>query len=254
MKCIPMAALLVSSALVSSGAAAAVDSADEISNGDLEVSFTPYLWMPAIDGDVGIPRNDDEVEVDRSFSDILGNLNFAFMGTLDANYRRFVVHADTIYLNLGVDVERVDSTIFNEGQMDAKLLIATGALGYRVLDRGPMFVDIYAGGRLVSLDVDLSLQGPLQTREASVSPSNVSPLIGGKARFPISDHWAIALQGDVGFDSDVKWQLAGTVQYELGDHWRAGVGYRHLALHHDTDDSEFDIAFSGPLVAVTYIF
>jgi hypothetical protein len=235
------------------GLAADEPDANEGSN-DVHVSFTPYLWMAGIKGDVGIPRNQDEVEVDRSFGDILGDLKFAFMGTVDADYHRIVAHVDTIYLNLGADVERVDSLIFTEGEFDAKLLIVTGALGYRVVDRGPMFLDVYAGGRLVSLDVDLALEGPLQTREASASPSNVSPLIGGKARFPLSDRWALALQGDIGFDSDVKWQLAATVQYQLGEHWRAGVGYRHLSLHHDTEDSELDIAFSGPLVAFTYIF
>jgi hypothetical protein len=221
---------------------------------DVEVAFTPYLWLAGIKGDIAIPRNDSEAEVDKSFGDILGDLKFAFMGTLDVKYRRFIVHTDLIYMNLGADIERADSLIFTEGEVDFKQTIATGAIGYRVVDRGPMFVDLYAGGRLVSLDVDLSLEGPLQTREASASPSNVSPLIGSKARFPLSDSWALAVQGDIGFDSDVKWQLAGTVQYQLGEHWRAGVGYRHLALHHDKDESEFDIAFSGPLVAFTYIF
>jgi hypothetical protein len=223
-------------------------------NREWEVAFTPYLWLAGIKGDIAIPRNDSEAEVDKSFGDILGDLKFAFMGTLDVKYRRFIVHTDLIYLNLGADIERVDSLIFTEGDADMKQTIATGAIGYRVVDRGPMYVDLYAGGRLVSLDVDLSLEGPLQTREANASPSNVSPLIGGRARFPLSDRWALALQGDIGFDSDVKWQLAGTVQYQLGDHWRAGVGYRHLQLHHDTDESEFDIAFSGPLMAFTYIF
>lgn len=221
---------------------------------NVEVIFTPYLWMAGINGNIGIPRNDDEVDVDRSFSDILGDLNFAFMGTLDVNYNRFIVHLDTIYLNLDAKVDRVDSLIFTEGEVGAKLLITTGALGYRVVDRGPMFVDLYAGARLVSLDIDLSLEGPLQTREASVSPSNVSPLIGAKARLPLSNRWALALQGDIGFDSDVKWELAGTVQYQLGKHWRAGVGYRHLSLHHDKEESEIDIAFSGPLIAFSYIF
>lgn len=239
--------------LVNAGLASS-EAATGNSDDRLNVSFTPYLWLAGIKGDVGIPRNNDEVEVDRSFGDILGDLKFAFMGTLDADYRRFVFHTDIIYMNLGADVERVDSLVFTQGEFDAKLLIATGAIGYRVIDKGPMFVDLYAGGRLASLDVDLALEGPLQTREASASPSNVSPLVGGKARFPLGDRWALALQGDIGFDSDVKWQLAGTVQYQLGNHWRAGVGYRHLALHHDKEDAEFDLAFSGPLVAFTYIF
>lgn len=233
---------------------AADEPGSEDSSDDLHVSITPYLWIAGVKGDVGIPRGEEEVDVDRSFADILGDLKFAFMGTLDADYRRFVLHTDIIYLSLGADVERPDSLIFTEGEFDAKLLIATGALGYRVIDRGPMYVDLYAGGRLVSLDVDLSLEGPLQTREASASPSNISPLVGGKARFPLSDRWAIGLQGDIGFDSDVKWQVAGTVQYQLSNHWRAGLGYRHLQLHHDKDDAELDIAFSGPLLAFTYIF
>jgi hypothetical protein len=222
--------------------------------GDVEVAFTPYLWMAGINGDIAIPRNDSEADVDRSFGDILGDLKFAFMGTLDVKYRRLIVHTDLIYMNLGADIKRVDSLIFTEGEFDYKQTIATGAIGYRVVDRGPMFIDLYAGGRLISLDVDLALEGPLQTREANASPSNVSPLVGGKARFPLSDRWALALQGDIGFDSDVKWQLAGSIQYELGKHWRAGVGYRHLQLHHDSDDSEFDISFSGPLIAFTYLF
>jgi hypothetical protein len=221
---------------------------------DWEVAFTPYLWLAGIKGDIAIPRNDSEAEVDRSFGDILGDLKFALMGTLDVRYRRFIVHTDLIYMNLGADIKRPDSLIFTEGEVDYKQTVATGAIGYRVVDQGPMFVDLYAGARLVSLDVDLLLEGPLQTRETNASPSNVSPLIGGKGRFPLSDRWALALQGDIGFDSDVKWQLAGSVQYQLGDHWRAGVGYRHLQLHHDADESEFDIAFSGPLVAFTYIF
>jgi hypothetical protein len=252
---LPMEAAATTSFSTVAGADLAFDEpASDSEADDLHISFTPYLWLAGIKGDIGIPRNNDEVEVDRSFGDILGDLKFAFMGTLDADYRRFVMHVDTMYMSLGADVDRVDSAIFNEGEFDAKILIATGALGYRVVDRGPMFVDLYAGGRLVSLDVDLSLVGPLQTREASVSPSNVSPIIGAKARFPLSDRWALALQGDLGFDSDVKWELAGTVQYQLGNHWRMGAGYRHLQLHHDKEDSELDIAFSGPLVAFTYIF
>jgi opacity protein-like surface antigen len=219
-----------------------------------DVAFTPYVWLAGIKGNIAIPRNDSEADVDKSFADILGDLKFAFMGTLDVEYRRFIVHTDLVFLSLGANVERVDSLVFTEGEVDAKTLLATAAIGYRVVDQGPMYVDLYAGGRLVSLDVDLSLTGPLQTRKASASPSNVSPLIGGKARFPLGERWGLALQGDIGFDSDVKWQLAGTVQYQLGDHWRMGAGYRHLQLHHDKEDAEFDIAFSGPIVAFTYIF
>lgn len=232
----------------------AEDSAKSYDDDDVDVSFTPYLWVAGINGNISIPRNDSEADIDKSFADILSDLKFAVMGTVDVNYHRVVVHTDLIYLNVSTDVEPREGVIFTEGKTDAKLTVATAAIGYRVVDNGPMFVDLYAGGRLVALDVDLELTGPLQTRERSASPSNISPLVGGIVRVPVSDRWALALRGNLGFDSDIKWELAGTVQYRLGDHWQLGLGYRHLALHHDKDEAEFDIALSGPLIAFTYKF
>lgn len=232
----------------------AEDPAKSYDDDDVDVSFTPYLWVAGINGNISIPRNDSEADIDKSFADILSDLKFAVMGTVDVNYHRVVVHTDLIYLNVSTDVEPREGAIFTEGKTDAKLTVATAAIGYRVVDNGPMFVDLYAGGRLVALDVDLELTGPLQTRERSASPSNISPLVGGIVRLPVSDRWALALRGNLGFDSDIKWELAGTVQYRLGDHWQLGLGYRHLALHHDKDEAEFDIALSGPLIAFTYKF
>jgi hypothetical protein len=52
-----------------------------------EIRLTPYLWVAGTDGEIGIPRGDSEVEVGKSFADILGSLNFAFMGTLDVRSR-----------------------------------------------------------------------------------------------------------------------------------------------------------------------
>ena len=236
----------------------AIGSADdaqaEHADGDWNVSFTPYLWVAGIKGDIGIPRDDGNVEIDKSFADILGNLKFAFMGALDVEHNRFVGIGDILYLNIGAEAESVDSPIFFEGEADAKLLMATAALGYRVVDQGPMFVDLFVGGRLVSLDVDLELTGPLQTRRRSASPSNISPLVGGRVRVPLGGRFALALYTDVGFDSEFKWQAIGTVQYDLGRHWRLIGGYRHLALHHNENDFEFDTALSGPIIGVSYKF
>ena len=238
----------------SSASVASMDAAPDES-GDWNVAFTPYLWVAGMNGDIGLPRG-DEVEVDKSFADILGDLKFAFMGALDVEHDRFVFLGDLIYLHVGAEVESIQAPGFIEGKVDSATLVSTAALGYRIVDNGPMFVDLFAGGRIVALDVETELTGPLQTRERDASKTTVAPLFGGRVRVPLGDKWGLLLYGDAGgfAASDVKWQLVGTVQRDLGKHWRLVAGYRHLQLHHDKEDLEFDVALSGPILGFTYRF
>lgn len=250
------AAVVTATEMAASASAAALSSEPaQDESGDWNVAFTPYLWVAGISGDIGLPRG-DEVEVDKSFADILGDLKFAFMGALDVEHDRFVFLGDVIYLSLGVDVESIQAPGFIEGKVDSKTLVSTAAIGYRVVDNGPMFVDLFAGGRLVSLDIETELTGPLQTRQRDASNTTIAPLFGGRVRVPLGDKWGLLLYGDAGgfAASDVKWQLVGTVQRDLGRHWRLVAGYRHMQLHHDKDELEFDVALSGPIIGFSYRF
>ena len=243
-------------------AAAASIAVDEPSAGstgdDWNVSFTPYLWVAGTKGNIAIPRGSgDGVEIDKSFADILGNLNFAFMGALDIEHNRFVAIGDIMYLSVSAKAEGIQNPAFLTGKVDASVFVGTTMLGYRVVDKGPLFVDLLVGGRLTSIDVDLKLEGPLQTRRASASPSNVTPLIGGRVRFPLGEKWGLALYTDVGslFDNaDVKWQVVGTVQRDLGKHWRMAAGYRYMSINHTKNDMDFDVSLSGPILGFTYKF
>lgn len=221
------------------------------------VAFTPYLWVAGTKGNIGIPRNaGEDVEIDKSFADVLGNLNFAFMGALDVEHKRLVLLSDLMYLSVSAKAEGIQDPAFFEGKVDASVLVATAAVGYRVVDKGDGYLDLFAGGRLVSIDVDVELEGPLQTRRVGASPSNLAPVIGARARIPFGDKWGLALFADAAglVDSDVKWQLVGTIQRDLGSHWRLAAGYRHMKIHHDTNRLDFDVSLSGPIVGVTYKF
>ena len=61
------------------------------------VRLTPYLWGSGFKGRVGI--GDRSADVDASFTDILGELNFGFMGSLEADRDKFVTVTD---LTVGV--------------------------------------------------------------------------------------------------------------------------------------------------------
>ncbi len=236
---------------VSAGAAVAAQN-DRPDAGEWEVSFTPYLWLAGIKGDIGIPRG-EEVEIDKSFTDTLSDLKFAFMGALDVKHGRVVALVDVIYLNVGSDVEGIRDPQFFEGQVDSSVFVSTAALGYRVVDKGPMFVDLLAGARFVSLKADVELTGPLTTRERDASKSNVAALVGGRVRVPLAKNLGAALYGDVGTGS-VKWQLLGTVQWDISRHWRLAAGYRHMSIDHDKENFSLDMSLSGPIVGVSYRF
>ena len=249
-------AAVAAESMETSSAEAPATSEDTSSDG-WNVSFTPYLWVAGTSGEIGVPQDGEEIEIDKSFADVLGSLKFAFMGALDVNRDRFVMISDLMYLSVSAKAESIRDPAFLSGKVDASVLLASAAAGYRLVDKGPLFLDVFLGGRVFALDVDLKLSGPQNTYSASKSPTNVSPFIGSRVRLPVGEKWALGLYGDVGGlvnDTDVKWQLLGTVQYDISSHWRMVAGYRYMSVHHKKRDLDFDVNLSGPILGFTYKF
>lgn len=215
---------------------------------DWEVSTVTYLWASGIHGTVGI--RGDEAEVHQSFIDLLGDLKFGFMGALDVRYKRFVSVGDVIYTHIGVKAEPERGLGFTSAKVTTKMFIGTLVGGYRVVDRGPMFVDLLAGGRLTSMDVNLKLHGPLQTRERDISPQKLTPVLGARMRVPLGGRWGLGLYTDFGVtdSSVIRWQAVGTVQYEISGRWRAALGWRHMDIHHDKTVADIDLNMTGPFL------
>lgn len=249
--------LLLGAGFWATAAAAETAAPEPASTADSEwdISFTPYAWIAGMKGHADIPGTADDVKIDTSFTDLLKVLNFGFMGAIDARHDRLVLIGDVMYFNAGQDLDGVASLGLVDGKVDMKMLIASGAAGYRVVDKGPMFVDLFAGGRLASLDVDLKLTGPGQTFKTGVSPSSVSPMVGGRVHVPLGKDWGFALYGDASglfHTSAVKGQMIGTVQYDFSRRWRLAAGYRYMWVHHSKDDVELDLGMRGPIIGFAY--
>lgn len=219
-------------------------------------AVTPYLWASGVSGDVQLAEG-EEVEVDSKFTDILANLKFAAMLAGEARKKRFVVIGDVLYLSLGVKGDGPRASPLLRAKVDSATFIGTLLLGYRVVDKGPLFVDLLAGGRLTALNVDVELSGPQQTIERDRSKSSLAPVLGARFRVPLGDRWGLAAYGDIGgfgATSDMSWQLMGTVQYDLSNSWRISAGYRHVAISHEKGDFDIDMAISGPILGLSYRF
>lgn len=229
----------------------------ETRDGGWQFTITPYLWMAGQEGTIGIRRTGAEVEVDQSFGDILSDLRFAAMGTFEARNDRLILMADAIYLSVGTEIEGSRDPQFFSGEVELDTFIATGAVGYRVLEGTGASLDLFAGARLISVDADVELEGPLAARSGSASASTVSPLVGARVLAPVGSDLTLGLYGDVGAfvdGADVKWQLMGDVRYRLSRSWDLRAGYRFMSIDHLSDRFIYDIDMSGPFLGASFRF
>lgn len=133
--------------------------------------FAPYVWGSAMEGTVGIGPISAETEM--SFSDILDDLEFGFMGTYRASRDRYSITVDAIYMGLGVTEEGPGGALKADIDLDQVGLEAD--FGYAVNESFTLF----GGLRYVSLDADLRVTGPLGNEQsASEGQDWVDPVIG----------------------------------------------------------------------------
>jgi opacity protein-like surface antigen len=221
-----------------------------------EFAVTPYLWASGSKVDIETPQG-EEIKVDESFIDILGDLKFAMMGSFEAKNGRFVIVNDLMFLSMGSSADGHIGPIPIDADADMRLLTTTHLLGYRVVDQGPLFVDVFAGARITSVKVDLDLDiGPL-TVERDRKKTEIGPVIGSRFRAPLGGRWGVAVYGDLGgfgVGADLSWQLLGTVQYELSDRWRLAAGWRHFSAKQSKGDWDVHLKLDGPILGVTYRF
>ena len=237
-----------------SAGTSAVSQTQDSDGGGWEFAVTPYLWVAGTSGDLELAEGEG-VDIDTSFTELLADLKFAFMGAFEARHDRLVLLGDVIYLSIGTEAK--GPLGFVDAQVDPALFVGTFSGGYRVVDQGPLYFDLFAGARVTSLDVEVELTGPMQSIERDKSRTSVSPVVGARFRAPLGDRWGIGLYGDLagfGVTSDLTWQLLGTVQYDLSRHWRFSAGYRHVSIHQDKSDFEVDVALSGPILGFSYRF
>lgn len=242
---------IYSTSVVASSAAAS-----EGSTSGWEFAFTPYLWASAMKVDVETPQGED-IKVDESFTDILDILKFAFMGAFEVKHGRFVSVQDLMFIHTNSSADGHIGPIPLEADADMKMLSTTHLFGYRVLDDGPMFVDLFAGGRITTIKVALDISGPQQTFERDAKKTQFGPVIASRFRAPLGGKWGAAIYGDIGgfgVGADLSWQLLGTVQYDLSDRWRLAAGWRHFSAKQSNKGFDVHMRLDGPILGAVYRF
>jgi hypothetical protein len=234
---------------------------------------TLYLYGPSIDGTFAFPKRSGEGNVVVDASDLFDSLNGAFMGAFEANNGRWGVFTDFLYVDISgsksatrdfsISDVNVPASVTADLDLRLKGSAWTIAGEWRLQSTRESTVDVLLGARYLDVKPKLSfgLNGdvasiPAASRGGSfeVKASNWDAIVGVKARYAFGDRlqWYVPLYADVGAgDSHLTWQAAAGLGYAFG--WGDVVGlWRYLRYDFKSDQAIQNLAFSGPMIGVTF--
>lgn len=247
---------------------------------DWEFTIVPYFWLSNINGDVtvrGIPS-----EVDVKFSDLFEVLDFGAQVHVEARKGRFGIFIDPTYIQLSVDKgfqvlpvgEGSDvEVVFKEFLLEFGGFYRLGSwhIGSQYNNfvqraKPSITVDVLAGSRYTHLDVEIDIDTPLPLIPSEVNGDKdwLDLFVGARMILNPTEKLSFVVRTDIGgfdlgFSSDITWNLVSWVGYELP--WyriTPIIGYR--VLYTDYDDGSGNDRFVyktwtyGPLVGLAFRF
>lgn len=212
---------------------------------------TPYVWMSGLDGRVQPFRGAPLAHVDKSFSELMDNLDAAAFLTGTARRDNLVLHADLTYATTS------DSATLPIG-MPVKTKVrqtsATVTAGYAWAASDRAGVDLMAGLRYWDINAAVTVPGLVAARSNS---SFVDPIVAVRWRQALAPRWSSLAYADVGgfgVGSNSTWQLLALANYQARDNLYLSIGYRHLSVDYREHGRRLDVALSGPILGVTWQF
>lgn len=214
-------------------------------------------WIQAVEGDVTVRGRN--VDVDWGMDDVLDNLDFAAMGVVEVGRGRWSFVADVDYAELSGSM----NTRLTYDTLDLKQFIGNFVVAYNVVDNGTTHFDAYAGARVNSVDMDVSIDligpGGLKTRnfDASGRETWVDPIIGARVQQELSDKFFLRAAGDIGgfgVSSDFTWQAAAMFGYRVCENANVVLGYRGIGTDYSDGGTGFNCTNHGPMLGIEYKF
>ena len=185
---------------------------------------------------------------DRSFSDLLDDLDFAMSLRFESHKGNWGYFLDGMAIRLKPETSTPAGTISQE----VKSFI--GEVG-GIYHFNPKVEGIY-GVRYQAMDVEVDL--------SDLSPPGIN--FGGDADWadifvglrytPVrTDKWLVWLRGDVGSgDSDTTWNGAIGASYHINNRWSLGGAYRILTNDYEEDGFKWNVDYEGVAFILGYTF
>ncbi|HZF25086.1 MAG TPA: hypothetical protein VEZ88_02405 [Steroidobacteraceae bacterium] len=202
-----------------------------------------YMLGAGMDGKVGVEPL--IADVDESFSDILSNLQFGFMGRARATHGVWSFGTDVIYMGLGGDSQQPNAAV-NIDQWAVELNV-----GFQL---APIFMSL-VGARYNQLSSSIDFQTIGRSRSGKIDWWD--PIIGGILTLPIGERWNFQFHGDIGgfgVGSDLAWQIEMLFNWFATPRTSVMMGYRWISTDYDDNGFVYDVVSQGPQLGVTLHF
>jgi hypothetical protein len=218
-----------------------------------EIGGAAYLWFAGIEA-TSVAGD----KIDISFSDLLDSLDGGIMGIVAARKGRWTLLADIQYLSISDKTSSTANIIGLPLEIDVDYeqtgFVSTFGVAYRALGDDRTNLDLLAGGRYVSMDVDVDVDTGAGIIRYSDSEDALDGIIGAQAIIALNDRWYVSCYADIGGgDSKKTWQAWPGIGYRLKK-FEAVAGYRHLEWETDDGDTFDDMNFNGPMLGVKFPF
>ncbi|MFG1378347.1 hypothetical protein [Xanthobacter autotrophicus] len=224
-----------------------------------------YGWATGINGNLGI-RDLPAFPVDASFADILSHFDGAAMGSFLAKKDDWTLFADLVWSQLTAS-KSLDDGRGTQFGLSQRLLIVSGAAGYRLPIGGPGFdLSATAGFRYQRLTADTTLSsfgGIVSLAETDVKDW-LDPVFGLALQYRITEKWflnALADVGGFGLASSSKLTSQGLVSvgYNWTETWSTAIGYRALYTDYESvtgprSNFRYETTLHGPFMSIAYHF
>jgi hypothetical protein len=202
---------------------------------------------------------------------LLHSLNFAVMGTFEAQRGPWGLFTDLMYLSasgsksatraLSIGGVTIPSDVTADASLDSKSTVWTLAGSYRIATAPEGTFDVLVGTRYLDLRQHLTwnfssdvgpLVGPNRQGSADSNFDNWDGIIGVKGRLMFGDQraWFVPYYADVGTGaSQLTWQAIAGLGYTF--HWGEVLGaWRYLDYHFSKESAR--LSMNGPAVGIAF--
>jgi len=225
------------------------------------VELAPYAWLTGVDGSVSVAGR--SASFDKSFSDLIDQVDMAYFGAGVVRYDRFWLLAQYDYMGLSEKSE-ITSDIGigplppgTKVDTDLDTRIFTAGVGYQFDLFQKHKIDVGIGVRQTGIDTKL---------KAANSRSNSEDVTDGllmvSPELRLTEKWRLKPIFSVGVtgDSDSTYELEPQVHYLLSDRMRLIFGYRKLhyteknGQKNTPDYRKLDIDLEGIILGFSWGF
>lgn len=217
--------------------------------------ITPYAWGAGLDGTVG--KFGRRAEIDKSFGDVLHDLDFGAMVGFEARRGRVGLLADFMHIRVS-ESDRVATPLgFSvKAKVKARTTTLLLAAKYRVVADDWGYFDVLGGARHWSLRTDVKLGAPLNLGGRD-SESWTDPVVGVRGLYHLGPRtyamgWGMA--GGFGVGSRSSSDLMAALGYKLNDQAALLFAYRRLAVNYRDSGFVYDTTLHGPAIGLDYRF